>query len=135
MLPGLFLSFKESLMYSWNMAFYCLNVISEVNTTFIFLLFPVFKTGIWLPARTMDFIFVQTTSFRFLGNWQYQLKMSNLIITRSSSVSLIPLRQVIENWAEWCNTHCRLLWKQMISMRLIIYSSQFVCHFHWRYSD
>lgn len=110
--PALLLSFKESLRHSWNVASYHLNFIWEINTKFTFLLFQVFKTGIWLPARTMDFKFVQTMSFRFLGNWQYQLKMSNLIITRSSSVGLIPLRQVIENWAERSNTHRRLLWEQ-----------------------
>lgn len=50
-----FLSLKESLMHSQNLAFYSLNFIWEINTNLAFLLFQAFKTGIWLPGNDNGF--------------------------------------------------------------------------------
>lgn len=106
--------FKKSLMHSWNLSFCSLNFIPEVNTQLAFPLLRVFKTGIWLLGNDNGLKFVQTTSF-FCEIDSTELNMSNQIITRSPSVNLIPLRQqVIENWAEWCNTDPRQCYENSI---------------------
>lgn len=95
-------------MHSRNLAFYSLYFTWEINPKLAFPSLQAFKTGIWLLGFQWQWVSKCANHVIFREIDRTQLNMSNLTITRSPSVNLIPLRQqVIKKWTEWCNTHPR----------------------------
>lgn len=134
--PTLLHTFKDFLMHSRNLAFYSLYFTWEINPKVPFPLLQALKT-VWLLGNDNGFQ-TQCSHIIFHEIDRTQLNMSNLTITRSPSVNLIPLRQqVIENWTKWCNTHPQpVLWEQQRWVQwdslFIVHKVQFACHFHWQ---
>lgn len=113
-------------MYSRNQAFYSLSFIWEIKTKLAFPLFQAFKTGIWLLGNDNGFQ-ICANHIIFCETDRTQLNMSNLIVMRSrqsigflwgSRLSKIEPSDVI------CIPDSVMRTAEMISMRLIIYSSQ-----------